>query len=77
MANLDLATLVVIFPLKIVELLGHYTLDEVVVGLELFCFWSCKNHVKYVEIKETLILVAIGLLQMDLFLNTGQQKVMS
>lgn len=43
MANLDLATLVVIFIWEIVELLGHYTLDEVAPGLELFVFWSCKN----------------------------------
>ncbi len=38
----------VIFSLKIVELLGHYTLDEVAVSLELFCvFGLVKNHVKY------------------------------
>jgi hypothetical protein len=30
----------VIFSLKIVELLGHYTLDEVAVGLELFCVFG-------------------------------------
>jgi hypothetical protein len=29
------------------------------------------------RLRKLLILVAIGLLQMDLFLNTGQQKVMS
>ncbi len=36
MANLDLTTLVEIFPSRIVELLGHYILDEVAIGLELF-----------------------------------------
>jgi hypothetical protein len=29
MANLDLATLIAIFPSRILELLGHYILDEV------------------------------------------------
>jgi hypothetical protein len=29
MANLDLATLIEIFPSRILELLGHYILDEV------------------------------------------------
>jgi hypothetical protein len=35
---LDLTTLVAIFPSRIVELLGHYILDEVVLGLELFFY---------------------------------------
>jgi hypothetical protein len=38
MVNLDLATLVAIFPSRIVELFGHYYLDKVAVGLELFFF---------------------------------------
>jgi hypothetical protein len=29
MANLDLTTLIAIFPSRILELLGHYILDEV------------------------------------------------
>jgi hypothetical protein len=36
MANLDLATRIAIFPSRIVELFGHYILDEVAIGLELF-----------------------------------------
>jgi hypothetical protein len=43
MANLDLATLVAIFSSRIVELLGHYILDDVVIGLELFCFCHFKS----------------------------------
>jgi hypothetical protein len=43
MANLELTTLVVIFIWKIVELLGHYTLDEVAIGLELFVFGLVKT----------------------------------
>jgi hypothetical protein len=43
MANLDLVTLVAIFSSRIVELLGHYILDEVVIGLELFYFCHVKT----------------------------------
>jgi hypothetical protein len=35
---LDLATLVAIFPSRIIELHGHYILDEVAIGLELFFY---------------------------------------
>jgi len=35
---LDLTTLVPLFPSRIVEMLGYYILDEVVVGLELFFY---------------------------------------
>jgi hypothetical protein len=38
MVNLDLATLVAIFPSRIVELFRHYILDEVALGLELVFF---------------------------------------
>jgi hypothetical protein len=43
MANLDLATLFAIFSSRIVELLGHYIFNEVVIGLELLCFCHVKT----------------------------------
>jgi uncharacterized membrane protein len=43
MANLDFAIPFAIFSSRIVELLGHYILDDVVIGLELFCFCHVKT----------------------------------
>ncbi len=43
LANLDFAILVAIFSLRIVELLERYILDDVVIGLELFCFCHVKT----------------------------------
>jgi hypothetical protein len=43
MANLDFTILVAIFLLRIVELLGRYILDDIVIGLELFCFCHVKT----------------------------------
>jgi hypothetical protein len=56
MVNLDLATLVAIFPSRIVELFGHYILDEVAIGLK-FLF-SIRN-LQGCMMHASLVIIAI------------------